>query len=232
MLTSFKLFEELKRKSPKGFIVDFEKDDNGFTKDETYILQQDEFEINDNVATNVEDVCSFEITKIYSDELITYQLIIKDEDGNVLHNKKFKIDQYNNTGRVNLLNTILNVCAFTRDKIINDRHKDIDPYSEEKWDDEEKKIVSTEVANDMIDRNRINAGFHFAAARRQQLENERIARNNERAERRRQAMIDQINDEMELVNAMKANKRNKLLQKFKNWRAKPKPPEDAPDIVW
>ncbi len=138
MIKSFKLFEELKRKVPADFSVDFTPETEDFAKFESDFLLKDDFVIDKNVAVCKEKLCSFEIKKINEDDLIIYELTIKDKDGVVKNEKKFRAHQYIPKERINLLDTILNVCAFIKDKVTREIHADVDPYGEEVWDGPEE----------------------------------------------------------------------------------------------
>lgn len=138
MIKSFKLFEELKRKVPADFSVDFTPETEDFAKFESDFLLKDDFVIDKNVAVCKEKLCSFEIKKINEDDLIIYELTIKDKDGVVKNEKKFRAHQYIPKERINLLDTILNVCAFIKDKVTREIHTDVDPYGEEVWDGPEE----------------------------------------------------------------------------------------------
>ena len=105
------------------------------------MLEDEDFEVKDNIAINKEKLCTFEIEKSAPDEFsIIYAVSIKDKDGNVTKSRKFKSDLYH---RLEILDTILNICAKYNEDLIANAHKDIDPYNEEDWDEKEVKKSKT-----------------------------------------------------------------------------------------
>ena len=142
MIKSFKLFEELKRKAPPGIDINqvFGDKTNDFTPSEIKILQDDDFEVNKNVAINKEEnYFEFEIIKTANEDFCFYQLIIKNKDGGVIHDKKFKIDEWGNQRERDFLDYIIDICAVVKNNFIKNLHKDIDPYGEEDWEGGELK---------------------------------------------------------------------------------------------
>jgi len=134
MITEFKLFEEIKRKPLLGYKVDNTFNNNhslNFNGAETKLLLSEDFKIADNIATDVEPDCIFEIEKLPTDEYsVFYELRIKDIYNNVEKSRKFKCDIYQ---RIKYLNAIIDICAaYLRDIKIK-QHKNIDPYGEEIW---------------------------------------------------------------------------------------------------
>jgi hypothetical protein len=148
MIKQFKLFEELKRKpkslmDSRDFFVD---EDNEFTYKEKTILEKDDFEIVNNVATNV-DIATFVIKKIYNEDYIVYELTVTDKEGKI-KTKKFKSVDY--LKRYDLLNSIIDICAAIKDDIKRSAHRHIDPYDEENWDEQDTKIKNDEIIRQIL----------------------------------------------------------------------------------
>ena len=200
MLTKFKIFEELKRKSPKDFELDVLDNSTNFTKSEIILLKKDDFEINDNVATNDETYCSFKIKKNrINNDSIEYEITIKKDDKVLVHNR-FKRDTYQNT---NFLDFLLNVCAKYHENLVRDAHKDLDPYDEEDWSNKES-----------LNKGEVEEDDGMQAVRQQ-----------DEVRRRRQEIM---NNEIEMARRIIEDEREpKIFKKFKKWFGKEKPVEDA-----
>ena len=213
MLTSFKIFEELKRKSPKDFEIgstfDADKTD-GFSKTESDILKEDDFTIDGNTATNKETYCTFEIKTTHPDEFtLLYELIIKDLKGDVIRSKKFKTDLYHKT---DYLNTVLNICARFHEDLVQDAHKDLDPYNEEDWSDKKEPLKVPE--NDAV-------GEYVRRRQPLRMQRRLAAEGPDGPLHRRQA----INNEIEIARRIIINDEPlpKIIKKFKRWFGKEKP---------
>lgn len=148
MIKSFRLYEELKRKVPDSFTVSdnfFDEFDANkpviFPKSEKSLLVKDDFTIDGNVATCVEKHCTFEIIRTVPEEyVVIFELIVKEDDN--VKSKKFKCDVYH---AVEFLNTILNICSKYLDNLKRKLHKDIDPFNEENWDEEEPRYLPKKI---------------------------------------------------------------------------------------
>lgn len=128
MLIKFKLFEELKRKPSRHISIDnIFNDETNFNEHEKRLLEADDFVVTDNKAICKEKYCSFEIEKQADDIGVKFILVVKDKDGVQLKRKGFM-----NTANA-MLNHIIDICAKYNEKIIQELSKDIDPFGEENW---------------------------------------------------------------------------------------------------
>jgi len=150
MIKKFKLFEEIKRKAPRGFEIgkafepfDPEKFKN-FGPKATALLQRDDFVVNGNIATCEEKFCTFEIEKSFPDEFtIFYELRILDKDGVITKRRKWRTET---TNHLKALDNILNLCAKYHEDLMREKMKDIDPYGEENWE-EDKPSPSSDLSD-------------------------------------------------------------------------------------
>jgi len=138
MIKSFKLFEELKREVPMDYDISdtfnpFDPAKVKFKEYEIEPLAEEDFIVDGNIATCVENQITYQIEKSAPDEFsIIYELKIKDNKGNVLKSRKFKTNLMANNVDY-CLDVILNICAaYNRDNYKH-IHQDIDPYGEETW---------------------------------------------------------------------------------------------------
>lgn len=144
-----KMNEELKRKLSVGKLK-YHRDDEErerlekrpidlFTEDEMKMLRKDDFEIDNNEkeAKCVEKYFTFAIKKIIDvDDIVTYILTAKDNRSQETYERRIKVtkrEQHKET-----LDFMLDKCAYILHNMKEKAMKDLDPYGEEKWEEDEK----------------------------------------------------------------------------------------------
>ena len=140
------MFEELKRKPNRGISIDDIFYDNAnFSNEEIKILEYDDFVVNGDNAKCIEKFGIFEIIKEIDDSSIKYLLIIKDKDGKELRRKRFSGNS--RSSNLSLLNLIIDICAKYNEKLLMDVVKEIDPFNEENWGEDNPEITATKRYN-------------------------------------------------------------------------------------
>lgn len=113
-----------------------------FSKEEIKMLKGDDFEIDkDNKeAKSTEKSYTFVIKKSLglNDEVL-FALTITNKEGEVIYDRKFKVNK--RSQHKDTIDFMLDKCAYVLHDIKDKAMKSIDPYGEEKWDEDEKEKI-------------------------------------------------------------------------------------------
>jgi len=113
-----------------------------FSKEEIKMLKGDDFEIDkDNKeAKSTEKNYTFVIKKSLSlNDEVLFALNITNKDGEVIYDRKFKVNK--RSQHKDTIDFMLDKCAYVLHDIKDKAMKSIDPYGEEKWDEDEKEKI-------------------------------------------------------------------------------------------
>jgi hypothetical protein len=145
-----KINEELKRKLSSGKLK-YHRDDEEreriekrpadlFSEEEIRMLKHDDFEVdsNEKEAKCVEKYFTFTIKKIVDvDDVITYILTAKDNLNQETYERRIKVtkrEQHKET-----LDFMIDKCAYILHNMKEKAMKDLDPYGEESWEEDERE---------------------------------------------------------------------------------------------